>query len=102
MIEKVIIMGAAGRIPNIEELKEYEPLVDQKIVVYVGVDYEKIQMHLSKRVGAGIVEQQFENLKVPISQITHLLREYRLIITHGNSPQVENFLLKQQVYIRCQ
>jgi predicted GTPase len=27
---------------TIEELEEYEPLVDQKIVVYAGVDYEKI------------------------------------------------------------
>jgi len=33
---------------TIEELEEYEPLVDQKIVVYAGVDYEKILREAEK------------------------------------------------------
>jgi carbamate kinase len=44
----------------------------------------------------GTVEEQFENLKVPISQIARLSRHYRIIITHGNAPQVGNLLLQQE------
>lgn len=44
----------------------------------------------------GTVDQQFENLKVPIRQIAELSRKYRIIITHGNGPQVGNLLLQQE------
>jgi carbamate kinase len=44
----------------------------------------------------GTVEEQFENLKVPIRQIARLSRRYRIIITHGNAPQVGNLLLQQE------
>jgi carbamate kinase len=44
----------------------------------------------------GTVEEQFENLKVPIRQIARLSRHYRIIITHGNAPQVGNLLLQQE------
>jgi carbamate kinase len=44
----------------------------------------------------GTIEEQFENLKIPISQIARLTREYRIIITHGNGPQVGNLLLQQE------
>ena len=44
----------------------------------------------------GTVEQQFENLRVPIRQIARLSRRYRTIITHGNGPQVGNLLLQQE------
>ena len=44
----------------------------------------------------GTVEQQFENLAVPIGQIARLSRHYRIIITHGNGPQVGNLLLQQE------
>ncbi len=44
----------------------------------------------------GTVEQQFENLKRPIRQIARLSRNYRIIITHGNGPQVGNLLLQQE------
>ena len=44
----------------------------------------------------GTVEQQFENLKVPIRQIARLSQKYRMIITHGNGPQVGNLLLQQE------
>lgn len=45
----------------------------------------------------GTVDEQFENLKVPISQIARLSRDYRIIITHGNGPQVGNLLLQQEL-----
>ncbi|MBN2180128.1 MAG: carbamate kinase [Deltaproteobacteria bacterium] len=51
---------------------------------------------LIKKGQAGTVEEQFENLRVPISQIARLSKRYRLIITHGNGPQVGNLLLKQE------
>jgi carbamate kinase len=43
----------------------------------------------------GTVEQQFKNLTVPIRQIAKLSRHHRIIITHGNGPQVGNLLLQQ-------
>lgn len=45
---------------------------------------------------AGTVPEQFENLKLPIGQIARLSRDYRIIITHGNGPQVGNLLLQQE------
>jgi carbamate kinase len=44
----------------------------------------------------GTVQEQFENLKNPIQQIAKLTRAYRVIITHGNGPQVGNLMLKQE------
>ncbi len=44
----------------------------------------------------GTIEQQFANLKGPIGQIARLSREYSIIITHGNGPQVGNLLLQQE------
>ena len=44
----------------------------------------------------GTIEEQFENLKLPIRQIAGLSRKYRIIITHGNGPQVGNLLLQQE------
>lgn len=44
----------------------------------------------------GTAEQQFENLKSPIRQIARLSRNYKIIITHGNGPQVGNLLLQQE------
>ena len=44
----------------------------------------------------GTVEEQFDNLKVPINQIARLSKDYRVIITHGNGPQVGNLLLQQE------
>ena len=45
---------------------------------------------------AGTVAQQFKNLAVPIRQVARLSRDYRIIITHGNGPQVGNLLLQQE------
>ena len=44
----------------------------------------------------GTVDEQFENLKIPIQHIAKLSRKYRIIITHGNGPQVGNLMLKQE------
>ncbi|MFX1499731.1 MAG: carbamate kinase [Promethearchaeota archaeon] len=44
----------------------------------------------------GTTEEQFRNLRVPISQIAELTRDYNIIITHGNGPQVGNLLLQQE------
>ena len=44
----------------------------------------------------GSIEEQFENLKIPIRQIARLSRQYKIIITHGNGPQVGNLLLQQE------
>jgi carbamate kinase len=45
----------------------------------------------------GTVQEQFENLRVPIRQLARLSQEYNLIITHGNGPQVGNLLLQQEL-----
>ena len=45
---------------------------------------------------AGTVQEQFKNLKVPLRQVARLSRHYRVIITHGNGPQVGNLLLQQE------
>lgn len=44
----------------------------------------------------GSIQEQFANLKVPICQIARLSKDYRIIITHGNGPQVGNLLLQQE------
>ncbi|MBW2095303.1 MAG: carbamate kinase [Deltaproteobacteria bacterium] len=45
----------------------------------------------------GTVDEQFENLKVPIRQLARLSKKYNMIITHGNGPQVGNLLLQQEL-----
>ncbi len=44
----------------------------------------------------GTIEQQFDNLRVPVRQIARLSQDYRVIVTHGNGPQVGNLLLQQE------
>lgn len=44
----------------------------------------------------GTVEEQFRNLVVPVAQIARLSQHYRIIITHGNGPQVGDLLLQQE------
>lgn len=44
----------------------------------------------------GTIKEQLENLRLPLSQIARLSRDYRIIITHGNGPQVGNLLLQQE------
>jgi len=51
---------------------------------------------LIRRGQIGTIDEQFENLKIPIRQIARLNRKYRIIITHGNGPQVGSLLLQQE------
>lgn len=51
---------------------------------------------LVKKGQRGTLEEQFDNLRTPIQQIGRLSGEYRIIITHGNGPQVGNLLLQQE------
>ena len=44
----------------------------------------------------GTIEEQFRNLSVPVAQIARLSKKYRIIITHGNGPQVGHLLLQQE------
>ncbi len=51
---------------------------------------------LIKKGQVGTAEEQFENLKIPVQQIARLSSLYRIIITHGNGPQVGNLLLQEE------
>ncbi|WP_429884701.1 carbamate kinase [Geoalkalibacter halelectricus] len=44
----------------------------------------------------GTIGQQFANLQRPVRQLARLARDHRLILTHGNGPQVGNLLLQQE------
>jgi carbamate kinase len=44
----------------------------------------------------GTAEEQFENLKLTMGQIAKLSQNYKIVITHGNGPQVGNLLLQQE------
>ncbi len=44
----------------------------------------------------GTIAEQFANLREPARQIAKLSESYRIIITHGNGPQVGNLLLQQE------
>jgi len=45
---------------------------------------------------AGSIDEQFANLKVPMVQLAKLSRQFKVIITHGNGPQVGNLMLQQE------
>ena len=45
---------------------------------------------------AGTIDEQFENLRPPMAEIARLSRKFRIILTHGNGPQVGNLLLQQE------
>jgi len=44
----------------------------------------------------GTLTQQLQNLAVPIRQIARLSATHKIIITHGNAPQVGSLLLQQE------
>jgi carbamate kinase len=44
----------------------------------------------------GTAAEQFENLKLTMRQIAKLSQKYKIVITHGNGPQVGNLLLQQE------
>ena len=51
---------------------------------------------LIKKGQKGTASEQFVNLQLPIRQIARLSRNYKIVITHGNGPQVGNLLLQQE------
>ena len=51
---------------------------------------------LIKKGQTGTINEQFENLKRPLSDIARLSKDQKIIITHGNGPQVGNLLLQQE------
>jgi len=51
---------------------------------------------LIKKGQKGTHKEQFINLKLPMRQIARLSRNYKIVITHGNGPQVGNLLLQQE------
>jgi len=51
---------------------------------------------LLKEGDTGSAEEQFRNLKAPVRQIARLSAGHRIIITHGNGPQVGNLLLLEE------
>ncbi|MGB5984382.1 MAG: carbamate kinase [Desulfobacterales bacterium] len=44
----------------------------------------------------GTAKEQFANLETPMAQVARLSRSYRIVVTHGNGPQVGNLLLQQE------
>lgn len=51
---------------------------------------------LIKKGQVGTIDEQFNNLSLPTTQIARLSKDYRIIVTHGNGPQVGNLLLQQE------
>jgi len=51
---------------------------------------------LIKKGQKGTASEQFVNLQLPMRQIARLSRNYKIVITHGNGPQVGNLLLQQE------
>jgi len=51
---------------------------------------------LIKKGQQGTHKEQFINLKQPMRQIARLSGKYKIVITHGNGPQVGNLLLQQE------
>jgi len=51
---------------------------------------------LIKKGQQGTHKEQFINLKLPMGQIARLSQKYKIVITHGNGPQVGNLLLQQE------
>ncbi len=51
---------------------------------------------LIKKGQKGTASEQFRNLQLPMQQIAKLSRKYKIVITHGNGPQVGNLLLQQE------
>ncbi len=51
---------------------------------------------LVKKGQKGEIQEQFANLRTAVSQIARLSTRYRIIITHGNGPQVGALMLQQE------
>jgi carbamate kinase len=44
----------------------------------------------------GTAEEQMENIRVPMKKVAALAPDYRVVISHGNGPQVGNILLQME------
>jgi carbamate kinase len=55
---------------------------------------------LIKKGQKGTAAEQFTNLELPMRQIARLSRKYKIVITHGNGPQVGNLLLQQESCVK--
>jgi len=44
----------------------------------------------------GTVKQQIKNVQETVKQFKFLLKKYKIVITHGNGPQVGNLLIQQE------
>jgi len=44
----------------------------------------------------GTFQQQLKNVRRTVKQLKILLKKYRIVLTHGNGPQVGNLLLQQE------
>lgn len=51
---------------------------------------------LIKKGQTGTIDEQFENLKIPLADVARLSKDHKIILTHGNGPQVGNLLLQQE------
>lgn len=51
---------------------------------------------LIKKGQEGTAEEQFDNLSFPMGLIAQLSTKYKIVITHGNGPQMGNLLLQQE------
>ncbi len=69
-----------------------DPTIESKPILLVALGGNA----LIRKGQIGTIEEQFANLRTPLSQVARLSRHYRVIITHGNGPQVGNLLLQQE------
>jgi len=44
----------------------------------------------------GTVDEQFANLRLPLGQVARLADDHRIVVTHGNGPQVGHLMLQQE------
>lgn len=51
---------------------------------------------LIKKGQTGTIDEQFKNLKIPLADVARLSKDHKIILTHGNGPQVGNLLLQQE------
>ena len=47
--------------------------------------------------GKGTVKQQLKRVHETVKELKFLLKKYRIVITHGNGPQVGNLLIQQEI-----
>jgi carbamate kinase len=66
--------------------------MSDKLIVWIALGGNAL-VHKGQR---GTAEEQLENLRIPMGIVAKLSRDYRVVISHGNGPQVGNLLLQQE------